>query len=160
MHTDATTKPASRERDDHRALRGCIGGRSRKLGNVVVNIRRLVGDFGDIGLAAAAGASSAHLIPFAAMLIWSKIWANSSVQLTREQASLVYAMWISREMECVVSRREAFEMCRLVYTNNSLPAPTQELFECTLSDLVSLGCIELQESGNIRLCEGVCNTYP
>ena len=138
---------------------GASGGRSRKPGNIVVNFRHLVGDFGDIGLAASAGAADKILIPLAALAIWSKVWNRSAIELTPEQAGLVYAMWLSRDSENLIPRDEAFEMFKLLCKNQRLPDPSEETFESALAALISFGSVEWHKSGKIWLREWVKNGY-
>lgn len=138
---------------------GASGGRSRKPGNIVVNFRSLIGDFGDIGLAAGAGTADKSLIPLAAMAIWIKIWNRSKVKLTQEQATLVYAMWLNREPENLISCDEAFEMYKLVCSNQGRPEPSEESFNEAVSSLISFGSVEWHKSGKIWLREWVKNVY-
>lgn len=138
---------------------GASGGRSRKPGNIVVNFRSLIGDFGDIGLAAGAGATDKSLIPLAAMAIWIKIWNRSKIKLTQEQASLVYAMWLNREPENLISSEEASAMYKLICINQGRPEPSDESFNEALSALVSFGSIAWHKSGKIWLREWVRNVY-
>ena len=140
--------------------RGASGGISRKPGNVVVNFNRFVRDFGDIGLSVAAGASEKWLIPLAALAVWKKISVHSTLELTKEQASLVYSMWLNREDGNLISREQAFEMGKLVYRLNRLAELDDDSFSQTLFDLTSFGCIELHPSGKIWLREWVKSNYP
>lgn len=138
---------------------GARGGQSRKPGNLLINMKSLVSEFGDIGLAGAAGAVDHRLVPLAALSIWNKLWAHTKIELTAEQASLVYAMWLQRDDGNLVSRADALGMCKLVYKNNGLPEPTSQDFDETVSMLLELGCIEWHKSGKIWLREWVRNTY-
>lgn len=138
---------------------GSSGGRSRKPGNVLANIGSLAEDFGDIGLAAAAVAADHRLVPLAALSIWAKIWKNSKVELTSEQATLAYAIWINREAGNLISRDQAREMHKLICINNDLPEPTEKTFDAALSVLISLGSVEPHSSGKIWIREWVRNTY-
>lgn len=138
---------------------GASGGSSRKPGNILVSIGNLAGDFGDIGLTVAAGATDRSLIPLAALAIWSKVWARSKIELTRDQATLAYAMWVNREPGNLISIDEAREMHRLVCKSQGLPNPTDETFNAALSALTSIGSVESHKSGKIWLREWVSNSY-
>ena len=138
---------------------GARGGRSRKPGNLLINMRALASEFGDAGLAAATGAVDHRLIPLAALSIWNKLWAHAKVDLTAEQASLVYAMWLQREDGNLVSRNDAYEMCKIVYANNGLPKPSFAAFENAINCLIEIRCIEWHKSGKIWLREWVRCTY-
>jgi hypothetical protein len=138
---------------------GARGGRSRKPGNVLVNFRGLVAEFGDIGLAVAAGATDNRLIPLAAMTIWSKVWKKSAIELSENEASLVYAMWLARDADRLVSREEAFQMFLLLHRHRGLPDPDDSVFAVALDRLIQFGAVKWHQSGRIWLREWVQNSY-
>jgi len=76
---------------------GRRGGKSRKLGNFVLNWRELFNDLPDLVLTAAGVAAEPKLIFFAALSIWNKIWCHSSIELTPEHATVLYVLWQGRD---------------------------------------------------------------
>jgi hypothetical protein len=138
---------------------GARGGRSRKPGNVLVNFRKLVEDFGDIGLAVGAGAADYRLVPLAAMAIWSKVWKQSAIDLSEDEASLVYAMWLGRDDANLVSREEAFEMFRLLRRDRALPDPDDATFSKALDRLLFIEAIDWHKTGKLWLREWVRRGY-
>jgi len=139
---------------------GARGGRSRKPGNLWVNWRKFASDFGDLSLTVASVAVEPKLIPLAALSIWNKIWSHSSIELTREHATVLYAMWQGRNNENKLTETDAFQKSGLMFQLNGWPALAQQQFDSIIEDLEQIKCIEKDSSdGTIWLRECVKKIY-
>jgi len=138
---------------------GFGGGRSRKPGNIVLNWRRLVRDSSDLVLTGAGAAASPWLIPFAALSIFNKLWTHSSVELTREQASCLFAMWNHCGTDHRISSDEAFAECSALFAVFKWPTLERDAFDAILRDLECLRCIERPDDDTIWLREWVRTRY-
>ena len=139
---------------------GARGGRSRKPGNLWLNWRKFASDFGDLSLTVASVAVEPKLIPLAALSIWNKIWSHSSIELTREHATVLYAMWQARNNENKLTETDAFQKSGLMFQLNGWPALAQQQFDSIIEDLEQIKCIEKDSSdGTIWLRECVKKIY-
>jgi len=139
--------------------RGARGGQSRKSGNILINWAAFIRTFGDIGLSIAAGVAEHRLIPFAALVVWDKVWSNAKIKLSPEHATLLYSMWLSRKEGNTTSRSEAFEMGKLVFRQHGFNELDEDVCQNLLNDLVGLECIEFKTSNTIWLREWVRKSY-
>ncbi len=89
--------------------RGAGGGMSRKPGNLWLNWRKLVSEFGDLSLGVVGVAAEPKLVPLAALSILNKIWAHSAIQLSREHATVLYAMWQGRDKDNRLQEADAIK---------------------------------------------------
>lgn len=135
------------------------GGMSRKPGNLILNWRKLAGEFGDLSLTVASVATESWLIPFAALSIWNKVWTHSAIELSKDHATVLYAMWQGRNVENEISHKDAFEKSALMFSINGWAPLERQAFEDIICDLNSLEAIETKESVSIWLRECVKTTY-
>lgn len=139
---------------------GARGGRSRKPGNLWLNWRKFSSDFGDLSLTVAGVVVEPKLIPLAALSIWNKIWSHSSIELSREHATVLYAMWQGRNYENKLSEADAFQKSGLMFQLNGWPPLAQQQFDSITEDLQQFQCIEKNDSnGTIWLREWVKKSY-
>lgn len=138
---------------------GAGGGNSRKLGNLWLNWRKFVGEFGDMSLTVAGTVAEPRLIPLAALSIWNKIWAHSSIELSREHATVLYAMWQGRDKDNMLLETDAIEKSEVLFQLNGWPTLDQQAYISIIDDLEKLRCIKRKSSGGIWLCEWVKKSY-
>ena len=132
---------------------------SRKAGNLWLNWRKFASDFGDLSLTVVGVVAEPKLAPLAALSIWSKICTHSSVPLSREHATVLYAMWQGRDKDNTLSETDAVEKSGVMFQLNGWPALERNAYNSIIDDLVKLQCIERKDSGVIWLREWVKKTY-
>jgi hypothetical protein len=93
------------------------GGRSRKPGNIILNLRRLIQIVPDITITAAGVAGPSWLLPFIALHIWNKLWANSKVDLDQRHAVTIYALWKNRNSENKIPEEVGYEKTNSFFSN-------------------------------------------
>jgi hypothetical protein len=135
------------------------GGRSRKLGNILLNWRTLFRDSPDLILTGVGSFAQPWLIPLAALSIFNKLWAQSSIELTKEQATCLFAMWHRSDQNHMIDRDEAFSCCKELFSVYQWPEPSDASFSVIIGDLKSLGCVELRDGGKIWLREWVRSSF-
>ena len=73
------------------------GGKSTKAGNIVLNIRKLV----EAVASGAFAAVSAYQVPwlgiFGFILLWNSLWSSAQVELTENDAAVIWTMWVHRD---------------------------------------------------------------
>jgi hypothetical protein len=138
---------------------GSGGARSRKPGNLWLNWRKLASEFGDLSLTVVGVVAEPKLIPLAALSIWNKVWTHSSIELSREHATVLYAMWQGRDKDNRLFEADAIQKSGLIFQLNGWPALEQRAYETIIADLERLRCIERKGSGVIWLRESVKKSY-
>ncbi len=137
---------------------GSGGGDTRKPGNLSLNWKRLSGEFGDVVMNGAAAVAVHWLIPFAALSLWNKLWTHSSIELTKEQAASICAMWHRCDENNKITISKAFDEVNELFKVFSWPPISREAFKLVLNDLQNLRCIKITDE-TIWLREWVQTTY-
>lgn len=137
---------------------GLRGGETRKLGNLQFNWRRLVGESPDMILTLIGTLAVPALFPLAALSLWNKYVIHSSVTLSREQATALFAMWTRRDRKNRISRSDALNAVNDLVAVFKLPSVDADEFSITLNDLVHLKCIEI-DADVVWLREWVSTKY-
>jgi hypothetical protein len=138
--------------------RGYDGGESRKPGNLRLNWRKFLVDFPDIGLNIAGVVATPYLVPLAALSLWNKIWGHSAIQLSKEHATVLYAMWQGRDTQNHIENSQAFEKSGVLFGVYQWPPLDNHAFESILAELERIECIECQDK-TIWLREWVKTSY-
>jgi len=99
------------------------------------------------------------LIPFAALSLWNKFCAHSTIPLSREQATAIFAMWHRKDANHKIKKPRALEEINVLLAVFKLPALDDGELDVILRDLVALDCIELNADGEIWLREWVSTSY-
>ena len=137
---------------------GRRGGKSRKLGNFVLNWRRLFNDLPDLVLTAAGVAAEPKLVFFAALSIWNKIWCHSTIELTPEHATVLYALWQGRDESNKIKRDDALAKSGIKFNFYGMQELVAMSFDDIINDLIKMRCIEVNDN-IIWLRERVRGTY-
>ncbi|EIX5114563.1 hypothetical protein ABG174_004787, partial [Salmonella enterica subsp. enterica serovar Derby] len=137
---------------------GRRGGKSRKLGNFVLNWRKLFNDLPDLVLTAAGVAAEPKLVFFAALSIWNKIWCHSSIELTPEHATVLYALWQGRDEYNKIKRDDAFAKSGIQFNFYGMQELVDISFDDIIDDLIKMRCIEVNDN-IIWLREWVSGVY-
>lgn len=137
---------------------GRRGGRSRKPGNIILNLGKLIQIVPDITITAAGVAGPTWLLPFIALHIWNKLWTNSKVDLDQKHAMIIYALWKNRNSENKIHEEAGYEKANSVFHKLELPDLSKSEYTQIINNLLDLECIEIEE-GIIWLREWVRTTY-
>lgn len=137
---------------------GRRGGKSRKLGNFVLNWRGLFNDLPDLVLTAAGVAAEPKLVFFAVLSIWNKIWCHSTIELTPEHATVLYALWQRRDESNKIKRDDALAKSGIKFNFYGMQELVAMSFDDIINDLIKMRCIEVNDN-IIWLRERVRGTY-
>jgi len=138
---------------------GRRGGQTRKPGNIILNWRNLLRESPDLVLTGAGVATTPWLIPLAALSIFNKLWTNSKIDLTREHASCLFAMWQHCNDDHKLATNLALAECQELFKVFGWPPLNAAQFSAILHDLVELQCIELPDQATIWMRERVKTQY-
>ena len=137
---------------------GRDGARSRKPGNIILNLRKLLQIVPDITITAAGVTGPTWLLPFIALHIWNKLWTGSKVDLDQKHAVTICALWKNRNNENKISEEAGFEKANLIFQQLKLPVLSKSEYTQIINDFLYLNCIEIEE-GIIWLREWVRVSY-
>lgn len=134
-------------------------GESIKPGNIKLNIRHLIECLPDLTEAAVGIATDIPILKVCAALnIWKMIRTVTIVEITKEQAIVVVALWDNCNQQQRITLEKGFECFRFLYENIETSNCTWEQYIKLISDLEKIGSLELDSNG-IWLCEWVSKRY-
>ena len=135
---------------------------SRKLGNVLLNWRKLVDIVPDVSLAGLGAAtlpvSPAWSAALAGLYVWNKLWRGTLEEFTDLEATVILALWKSRNRENKVAESDGFDKTNALRATYSLPPLTRGQFKAVIDRLTRIQCVEL-EDGILWLREWVRVKY-
>ncbi len=135
------------------------GGRTRKPGNILLNWRNMARETGDLVLAGVGTIVQPWLIPFAALSIFNKLWTHATIELSKEQASCLFAMWHRCDDDHKITCNKAFKACNELFVVFQWANLQDRQFSAILDDLIKLQCIKIEEEHVIWLRESVQQSY-
>lgn len=138
---------------------GRRGGHTRKPGNITLNWRNLMRDVPDMALVAAGSVASRWIIPLAALSMFNKLWSHAQIELSKEQATCLCAMWHRCDESHYIDHREALEASRDLFVVFGWPGPCEAVFASVIADLKKIRCIEIKSDDKIWLREWVRIKY-
>ena len=118
------------------------GARSRKPGNLLLNVRALVATLSNAVLGAAGVASAPWTAPFAALVIWDTVWAGMAVDLNERDATVLFAMWSARDQENRVPHATLLKAVNLELAKHNRPPVAAQELVTALDHLQRLKAIE------------------
>lgn len=95
---------------------GRRGGKSTKAGNIFLNMRSLVDAVASGAFAVVGSYQIPWLAPFALILLWNSLRRSAQVDLSENDAALIWTMWAHRDR----SNNEIAEVCLLDKLNEHL----------------------------------------
>lgn len=117
---------------------------SEKGINVFLRPRNLFLLISDIALLL-GGLSSQQtwLIPFVAYNIWNHLYSDYHLELTKEQALVIFSLWMNKSANYDIVAEDAFKCVKEHFYANGESIVTYEKFKSLLSDLHSMKCIKI-----------------
>lgn len=134
-------------------------GESIKPGNIKLNICHLIESLPDLTEAAVGIAMDIPILKVCAALnIWKMLRAVTTVEITKEQAIVVVALWDNCNQQQRITLEKGFECFRSLYESIETSNCTWERYIKLISDLEKIGSLELDSNG-IWLREWVSKRY-
>ena len=134
-------------------------GESIKPGNIKLNICHLIESLPDLTEAAVGIAMDIPILKVCAALnIWKMLRAITTVEITKEQAIVVVALWDNCNQQQRITLEKGFECFRSLYENIETSNCTWEQYIKLISDLEKIGSLELDSNG-IWLREWISKRY-
>ena len=134
-------------------------GESIKPGNIKLNIRHLIEFLPDLTAATVEIVMDIPILKVCAALnIWKMLRAVTTVEITKEQAIVVVALWDNCNQQQRITLEKGFECFSSLYENIEASNCTWEQYIKLISDLEKIGSLELDSNG-IWLREWVSKRY-
>ena len=134
-------------------------GESIKPGNIKLNICHLIESLPDLTEAVVGIAMDIPILKVCAALnIWKMLRAVTTVEITKEQAIVVVALWDNCNQQQRITLEKGFECFRSLYESIETSNCTWERYIKLISDLEKIGSLELDSNG-ILLREWVSKRY-
>lgn len=134
-------------------------GESIKPGNIKLNIRRLVGHLVGITEATVGIAMDIPILKVCAALnIWKMLRDISTVEITKEQAITIIALWENCNQQQRITLDKGFECVKSLYEQIKKDEYTWERYIELINDLEKIDSLELDDNG-IWLREWVSKKY-
>ena len=135
---------------------------SRKVGNVLLNWRRLIDIVPDISLAGLGAAtlpvSPAIAAVLAGLYVWNKLWRGSVEELSNTEAVTMLALWQNCDSHKNISEQDGLSRTNELLASYSMPPLSQRQYAAAIDKLLKIECIAINE-GVIRLIEWVRVKY-
>lgn len=134
-------------------------GKSIKPGNIKLNIRHLIKSLPDLTAATVEIAMDIPILKVCAALnIWKMIRDITTIEITKEQAIAVIALWENCNQQQQITLEKGFECFKSLYENIETSECTWEQYIKLISDLEKIDSLKLDSNG-IWLCEWVSKPY-
>lgn len=141
------------------SLRNFNKGESIKPGNIKLNIRRLIEHLPDITVATVEIATDIPILKVCAALnIWKMLRDVATVEINREQAITIIALWENCNQQQRITLEQGFDCVKSLYRQIEETECTWEQYIKTINDLEKIDSLKLDSEG-MRLCEGVSKRY-
>lgn len=138
---------------------GRRGGRTRKPGNIQLNWKNLFRETSDLILTGAGTIAMPWLMPLAALSIYNKLRHIATIELSKEHAACLFAMWHRCDKDHTIERSIATAGCKELFAVYQWPTPTDSQLQEVYQDLQTIGCIEPKGVDLFWLREWVRNQY-
>lgn len=134
-------------------------GSSIKPGNILLNIRQLMCAVpGGVTLAYGMSNEIPLLQICAALQIWKSLVDAATIQITKEQAFVIVALWKNCDAANKIVPDKGFDATNALLSSYGESALTMIKYNHVIDSLVKLGCIAL-ENNIIRLRERIRREY-
>ncbi len=141
------------------SLKNYNKGESIKPGNIKLNIRRLIEHLPDITAATVEIATDIPILKVCAALnIWKMLRDISTVEITKEQAITIIALWENCNQQQRITLEKGFECVKSLYEQIEKYEYTWERYIELINDLEKIDSLKLDNNG-IWLCEWVSKKY-
>jgi hypothetical protein len=95
----------------------------------------------------------------AALVIWNEIWSHLKVELSKDHAAVITAMWNNKDENKTIEKEFAFDATNELLHLYNQPEISSNVFNALTKDLIKMGCIEDKDGKAFWLCEWVKKSY-
>lgn len=124
------------------------GGRSVKPGNLLLDMRKLMTAIASGVLTTVGIVGAPWTAPFAALLLWDRLWAGLNIEINEREAILLWVMWNNRDLNNQVFEEGLIEKVNAALESNGRPSISKQQMEDSLETLSKITAIERTTSIN------------
>lgn len=137
------------------------GGRSVKLGNIFLNLQKLMTTLAASGLTVVGTVTVPWTAPLAAIVIWNMVWSNLKVELSEREAAILWTMWVNRDDDRCVGHVDLLDKVNSELQAYGRSSISRQELDDALETLKKMRCIEWSESdpSKWRLRESIRVSY-
>jgi hypothetical protein len=137
------------------------GGKSTKPGNIHLNFGKLV-DALCAGTLTAIGIQSPDAAILAAVVLWNSLWRAIKIELSENEAAVLYVMWMLREKSNnTIEKAGLLKKCNSHFTKNQRAHISDSDLQYALGRLQKIKTIGTSENDPNKwsLCEKITVTF-
>ena len=86
------------------------GGRSAKLGNIFININKLITAIASGVITISGAIATPWTLPFAAIVLWDSLYSGSNLELSEREAVVIWTLWKHRDPKCCIPNNGLLEL--------------------------------------------------
>ena len=118
------------------------GGKSVKPGNIVLNIGSLIDGIANGVFTVASACQVPWLAPFGLLLLYRSLHKASTVELSENEATVFYSMWVFRDRKCnEISQKKLISYINGLLNKYNRKSITQKELDISINKLEKIGCI-------------------
>ena len=119
------------------------GGKSVKAGNILLNISGLMEAVANGSFAVVGSYQIPWLAPMAFIILWKSLWRNAEIEISENDAAIIWAMWVYRERETnEIAEDKLLEVVNSHLNKYERSALTQKDLNHSLNSLNNIQCIK------------------
>jgi hypothetical protein len=140
---------------------GRRGGRSVKPGNLLLNMGKLFTAIASGILTTVSVIGTPWIAPFAALLLWDRVWSGLSIDISEREAALLWTMWKNRDHNNEVSEEGLLDLVNSELESSGRPPMSKQQMDDSLETLSRMSCVEQTTSLTNKwwLCEWIRVSY-
>ncbi len=134
-------------------------GNSIKPGNIKINMKRLIDSLPEIVTATVSIINDITILKIcAAIIIWKMLRNVSTIEIKKEQAIIIVALWKNCNEKHIISLEDGYKNSNMLYKQVDGSKFTWDQYIFIIEELEKIESIKLTENG-IWLCEWVSKNY-
>jgi hypothetical protein len=138
---------------------GVGGGNTIKPGNIFLNWKKLLLDGVEHYLTIAGAIATPYLIPFAALVVWNKVWSLRKIEISENHAIVLSALWDIRNDKNIVDASNRLDLVNTHFAQFTKKQVSLDEYNSIIDDLYKMQILELNRDGTIWLREWVRKSY-
>jgi hypothetical protein len=138
------------------------GGRSRKPGNIKLNISKVIDGVANGAFVITGAIQVPILIPMAFIILWRSMINTTEVELSENDAGIIWAMWVNRDRgKNTISNIRLLQIVNIHFKKYSRTPITQKDLDSSLDNLIKIRSIKKSKASvdNWWLCEYIRISY-
>jgi hypothetical protein len=138
---------------------GIGGGSTIKPGNIILNWKKLLVEGMEHYLTIVGAAATPYLIPFAAIVVWNKVYALRQIKISENHAIVLSSLWDNRNYNNIVDSANILTIVNSYFSKYTIRQISKDEYNLIIDELYNLHILKLNSDGTIWLRECVRKQY-